>query len=244
MKSASDSYELHTLLHQAELLIEANQVTEALKLYDLIIEQDSTAIYILQRRGLMRRLTGDFNGAISDYNQAIEMSPDDAGLYCERGACLAHQLSHITSIDRYTKTASLERIIADYNASVERDPSNDSAWLAIVETRLLQHDWDTAISSYALCRPYIRSDQYLLVRAWLGCLALCLAGDKIEAEDSAPLDDMRIKLHTTSWCVPEVDRLLDELQNDGNSIPTLDCAMKIQHRFLDHFSEKPILCIK
>ena len=240
MKDVSDSCELRALVHHAELLIETGQLIDALALYDRIIQQSRPASHLLQRRGWLRRLTGEFDGSIADYDRAIELSPDDAGLYCDRGACLAHRMSTMPNLDGQTRKESLERVIADYRASVERDPAHSSAWLALLEAHLLQHDWDTAIADYALCRPYINTAQYRLVRAWLGCLALCLVGDPVEEEDKAPLYDMSIRMRHTSWCVAEIDSLLVGLVQNGYDNAAVACATELHQQFLNHFVETPI----
>jgi len=240
MKETVDCPELVTLLQQAELLIDADRLPDALELYDQTLERYRPAIHLLQRRGWLRRLTGDLDGAISDYDNAIALSPDDADLYCNRGACLAHRMSNLPELDRSTRVKCLAQVIDNYHASVERDPGNASAWLALVEAHLLQHDWDAAIANYALCRPYINTDQYRLVRAWLGCLAMCLAGDAIDEEDEALMHDNRIKLQHTSWCVAEIDSLLDELGSDGCSNAMLVNALELHRLFLDHFIDKAI----
>lgn len=240
MMATSDSNDLQVLLDHAELLMETGRLQEALILYDRIVGEGSSDSHYLQRRGMLRRLTGNLTGAITDYDQAIELSPDDASLYCERGACLAHRMSNTPDLDKQAKMQCLAQVIGDYQACVERDPTNASAWLALVEAHLLQHDWDAAITGYAQCRPYIKTDQYLLVRAWLGCLAMCLANELTEDEDIALLYDKRIKLHHTSWCIAEIDTLLDELARGGYDNAALGCAMEFQQQFLSHFIESPI----
>jgi len=240
MKPTPNSQEPYALLQHAELLINAGQLPDALILYDRIIEQSRPASYLLQRRGWLRRLTGDFTGANADYDQAIKLSPDDASLYCDRGACLSHRMSNMPDLDRQMKMECLEQVVDNYQACVERDPTNASAWLALVEAYLLQHDWDMAIATYALCQPYINTDQYLLVRAWLGCLAMCLAGDDINDEDEAPLHGVSIRLGPTTWCIAEIDGLLDELKSAQGITQKVALAIKIHQRFLGNFDEEPI----
>jgi len=188
-------------------------------------------------------LNSNFDGAITDFSAAIECSPDDADLYWERGASRTHQLSGASGIDALTRSSLLKEVLADYQASVERDPANADAWLGIVETELLLHDWDAAISHYAQCRPHIDIEQHRVVRAWLGCLALCMAGDEIDEEDEAALIDDTIRLGRTDWCVAEIDSLLSELESMQSMNHTLVCAMNIHRRFLEHFDDHPIRAV-
>ncbi|MCU7805604.1 MAG: tetratricopeptide repeat protein [Candidatus Thiodiazotropha sp. (ex Lucinoma borealis)] len=240
MNEVFHPHEQLVLLQQAELLIEANQLCDALVMFNRIIDQSRPASYLLQRRGWLRRLTGDLDGAIADYDRAIALSPDEADLYCSRGACLAHSMSMCPEIDRSVRLKCLEEVIDNYLASVERDPGNASAWLALVEAYLVQHDWDEAIATYAQSRPFITTEQYILVRAWLGCLAMCLAGDAINDKDKVPLHDTSIRLGRTDWCVAEIDGLLDELKSKQSMVHKFRHAMEIHQKFLGHFYENPI----
>lgn len=190
---SEDTFTTHLIQH-AESLIDSGNLAEALEQYKQIVAKIPPNAFLYQRLGLLRRLTGDFAGGLRDYDQAIAMSPDEADLYCQRGACRSHALSNMTNVDEQTRKHWLEMTITDYRNTVERDPSHSNAWLATIENHLLVHNWDNAIAVYALCRPYITTNQYLLVRAWLGCLAMCFAGDIIEEDDKALLYDDTILL--------------------------------------------------
>jgi hypothetical protein len=112
--------------------------------------------------------------------------------------------------------------------------------LAILETDMLLHNWDDAISNYGACKPYINSREYHLVRSWLGCLSLIFAGDPLEEEDRKPLDDNSIRLGRTHWCVSEIDSLLIELEKEGFDKDKLNRAKVLHQKFIGHFSEPPM----
>ena len=234
---------INEMIEHAELLINSGENGKALALYDQVIAEAAPDSFLYRQRGKLRRMNNNFDGAIMDFSAAIKCSPDDADLYWERGASRTHQLSGASGIDEPTRSSLLKESLTDYQASVERDPANANAWLDIVETDLLLHDWDAAISHYAQCRPHICSEQYRVVRAWLGCLALCMAGDGIAEEDGAALYDDTIRLDRTDWCVAEIDGLLDELESVQDMSHTLACAMNVHRSFLEHFDDHPIRAV-
>lgn len=232
--------ELKYLVEKAESYIDSNNLVQALKIYTQLIENFSSQSHYLKKRALTYRMMGEFNAAISDMDKAIELDPDDAVSYWERGACYAHKLSLLKDISKNEKTHLLEKILKDYKASVEREPTSSAAWLAILETDMLLQNWDDAISNYGSCKPYIDTKEYQLVRSWLGCLSLIFADESIEDEDMKSLNDCTIRLNRGSWCVSEIDSLFIELENEKLNKEKLKIAEEIHKRFLDHFDEPPM----
>ena len=232
--------EIKYLMEKAECYIDSDNLQQALKCYDQLIEISVSYPHFFKRRAWLHRMLGAFDAAISDMNKAIELNPDDSTSYWERGACYAHRLSQITDIGKDEKKSLLKKILQDYKGSVQRNPSSSAGWLAIIETEMLLHNWDDAISNYGACKPYIDSREYHLVRAWLGCLSLIFADDPIEEEDKKPLDDNSIRLRRTSWCVSEIDSLITELEQKDFNKEKLEKAREIHQTFLNHFDEPAI----
>lgn len=232
--------EIKYLTEKAESCIDAHDLRQALKIYNQLVEGASPHPHFYKRRAWINRMVGQFDAAISDMNEAIELNPDDSVSYWERGACYAHKLSQITTIGKDEKKTLLNKILQDYKSSVQRNPSSSEGWLAILETDMLLQNWDDAISNYGACKPYIDSREYHLVRSWLGCLSLIFAGDPLEEEDRKPLDDNSIRLRRTQWCVSEIDSLLIELEKEGFDKDKLNRAKILHQKFIDHFSEPPM----
>lgn len=234
--------EIKYLMEKAESYIDSDNLQQALKCYNQLIENSASYphFYLFKRRAWLHRMLGAFDAAISDMNKVIELNPDDSTSYWERGACYAHKLSQITDIGKDEKKSLLNKILQDYKGSVQRNPSSSEGWLAIIETEMLLHNWDDAISNYGACKPYIESREYHLVRAWLGCLSLIFAGDPIEEEDKKPLDENSIRLRKTHWCVSEIDSLITELEQKDFNKEKLEKAREIHQAFLNHFDEPPI----
>lgn len=232
--------EVKFLLEQAERYSASRDYRRSLDCYSRIVEGAPPHPQYFKRRTLIRRLLGDLDGAIADMNRAVELDPDDANSYWERGACFSHKLSLNKDIDRAKREELLGKILADYKASVTRNPTSAEGWLAIVETDLLMHDWDDAIGNYGSCKPYIDSKSNQLVRSWLGTLALDLAGDAPDEEDRKLLDDMSIRLNDSAWCVSEIESLLAELESEGFDREKLRKTKETHRRFLEHFDEPPL----
>ena len=66
-------------------------------------------------RGHVKSKLGDYQGAIADYNKAIELDPKDATTYKLRG----HEKS---------KLGDYQGEIADYNKAIELDPKDAEAY--------------------------------------------------------------------------------------------------------------------
>jgi len=232
--------EIQYLAQRAESYAGSHTYERALECYDQLIQKSAPHPYHLKRRGFCHRLLGNLEKAIDDFTKAIQLDPDDGTTYWERGATRAQKLSLEMKIPRARKREMLAQILIDYKASVERIPTSEEGWLAILETDMLLHEWDDAISTYGACKPYIASQSYQLVRAWLGSLALTFAGDELDDECKKPLSDMITRMKNTEWCVSEVDSLFIELGNENFDALRLDKAKAIHQKFLDHFDEPPI----
>ena len=228
------------LVELAERFVNSSAYSSALDLYNQIIATESANPFLYKRRGFIHRMMGELDQAIDDFSHAITLDPDDSASFWERGACRSQKLSFTTDITDNERATTHTLILQDYKASVTRNPSSTEAWLAIIEIHLLMRNWDDAISDYGACMAYITSNEYQLIRAWLGCLALTLAGDGIEQDDEAPLNDDSIRLSRTHWCLSEIDNLLNTLNKDTFDLQKLSIAKNIHHQFLEHFNEKPI----
>jgi tetratricopeptide (TPR) repeat protein len=69
----------------------------------------------LVKRGLQRMAAKNYKGAIEDFTQALELTPDDINLFLNRG--------FIKSL-----SGDEEGAVEDYNKSIVYNPKNASAW--------------------------------------------------------------------------------------------------------------------
>src|SRR6266540_3170541 len=86
-------------------------------------------------RGLAREAKGDHDGAIADYNRAIDLNPKYAGAYNNRG--LAKQAK-----------GDLDGAIADYNCAIELCPKQPRAYMNRGFAKQAKGDHDGAIADY------------------------------------------------------------------------------------------------
>jgi tetratricopeptide (TPR) repeat protein len=87
------------------------------------------------RDGLDKAAKEDFNGAIADYNRAIELNPNLAEAYNNRGLARSHQQD-------------FNGAIADYNRAIELNPNLAEAYNNRGLTRSHQQDFNGAIADY------------------------------------------------------------------------------------------------
>lgn len=183
----------------------------------------------------------DWDHAINNIQQVIRLNPDHADGHLCIAIYLTMKLSD-ASPERFSDHhALIEEALNHYNACLERDPSNRTAWLNAAETWLFIRHWDDALSYYAQCQPYINNTASKLTREWIGCLALALAGDPIAEDDRQLLSDQSIRLPEGAHDTEQVRILLDELQNEDFDCGRLEQAREIQHEFLQHFDSDQAL---
>ncbi|HLW66308.1 MAG TPA: tetratricopeptide repeat protein, partial [Gemmataceae bacterium] len=86
-----------------------NDRTEALKLVEQAIAADAKSADAYALRADIRTASRQFDKAVADYTKAIELNPQSAALYDQRGTA-------------YFKLAKIAESLADYNKSIELDP--------------------------------------------------------------------------------------------------------------------------
>lgn len=228
------------LIEKAELCVNSEKWDEAARCYDELSKNDPTNPYYykcIARIYLCKQDPFSNYCAIIYINKGIELGPDDSDSHYLSGAIHAQMLNFQRNIREEEKKKVAAKIIADYEASLERDPTNESAWLGKLERYIVDRNWDLAISWYAQCN--IKTKEYQLVRAWLGCLALILEGYSIENDDKQPIFDNTIRLKSGAWCVTEIENLLMELEHGGESREKVGRAKEYHEKFLSHFDGEP-----
>jgi tetratricopeptide (TPR) repeat protein len=232
--------EVSILLEKAESFIGTKEFAEALKCLNQLLYNVPRHPHFLKRRGFCKRMIGNMYEAINDYDEALRMDPDDGITYWERGACY-NDIPYLGKIlDEETKKNLLEKALKDYRSSIERIPTSQEAWLAVLDIDICLYEFDDAISNYGACRPYIQTREYQVVRSWYGCLAFTLAGDPIDEEDISALNDQSVRLRWQHWTTYSIDTLLIELKEKGFEKEKLDKTKAIHQKFIDHFDEPPI----
>jgi tetratricopeptide (TPR) repeat protein len=232
--------QIQILLERAETLVAAKGFAEALRCYDQLIGNAPSHPHFFKGRGFCKRMLGNMYGAINDYDEALRIDPDDGDTYWERGACY-NDIPYLgETIDPNQKRNLLEKALKDYRSAIQRIPTSEEAWLAILDIDLCLCEFDDAISDYGACKPYIHTREYQVVRSWYGCLAFSLAGDPIEEGDISALNDQSVRLRWQHWTTYSIDELFIELEQRGFDKDRIGKAKPIHQKFIDHFDEPPI----
>src|SRR4029077_18844208 len=97
--------------------------------------QTSAAADDYNSRGLAKEAKGDYDGAIADFNRAIELDPKLAIFYTNRG--LAKEAK-----------GDLDGAIADYTRAIELDPKQPGAYMNRGLAKEAKGDLDGAIPDF------------------------------------------------------------------------------------------------
>lgn len=231
--------EIKNLLEKAKAYGSRNK--KALECLNTIIKNTSPQFYYFSARAAILCDLGREEQAIEDINKAIELNPDQGGLYLLRGEILLTKVQGMKDKNVFSKENNqlLEKVVTDYKVAVGKNPSLPLIWLNLIEFNILLHKWDDAISIYGSARPYIDTKEDQLIRSWLGCVALALAGDPIEEEDKKPLYDQTIKITGAALVgriiSPSFHREIIEMgaSTDGR----WEKLVEIHKLFLEHFHD-------
>jgi tetratricopeptide (TPR) repeat protein/S1-C subfamily serine protease len=105
-----DPKDRRSMNEKALLLSKNRQYTAAITIYDEMIRERAEG-YSYLNRGLAKLNSGDKQGAIVDYNQAIKINPNDAMYYSNRGIAKS-------------KLGDDRGAISDFNQAIEIDSGN------------------------------------------------------------------------------------------------------------------------
>lgn len=133
--------------------------------------------------------------ALDDICKAIDLDPDQALYYQNRGEVRLLLLKYRTN--EADRTNEMALAMRDFETALSKDPTVSAVWLYLIMLNLLFDNWDEAISVYGQSKIYVTKNEDQLIRAWLGCLAITITGEKLTKEDSEPLQ----KSYTVFNCV-------------------------------------------
>jgi tetratricopeptide (TPR) repeat protein len=112
-----------------------------------IIKSDSTLQYPFIARGYYRLTNGDYQGALSDYNRALEIDDKDPHLWLNRGLTKE-------------KLDDLSGAFGDYTQAIDRDEKFANAWFNRGNVLMKQQRFPDAIEDYTVAILY-KSDYAL-----------------------------------------------------------------------------------
>lgn len=140
---------METVYQKVDQLIQNNQLQEALKLLEnnIKINQQDANLYVLQ--GVVYRKLGDYAQAVSIFQKAIFLAPNQADTYSELGVTFFHQKQLDLALENMDKAVSLEPLnpyryssrayikdankdvdgaILDYEKAISLDPEDAVAY--------------------------------------------------------------------------------------------------------------------
>ena len=187
------------LVKTGEAYAALNQPDEALKAYDRAVVAVPDNIVILNDRGAYRRFRGNLQGAVEDFSKCIEINPNFAMGYLNRGITLCDLAQYETADSDLTKaleskvqphlvhrlrgTARMGRgltaeALSDYSAAIELVPAYAVAYEDRGVARLILKDFAGAAADF---REAIKqAPQQANSHLWLS-LAVGRAGNAGEA---------------------------------------------------------------
>jgi tetratricopeptide (TPR) repeat protein len=172
------------------------------------------------------------DSAIDDMNKAIALDRDRGYFFLARGSYTWEKTVLETGTQRIKKE---NAFISDYKACLSKTPTFSTAWLDLIAIYILSEQWDDAISTYGQCLPYMDTRQAHLFRAYLGSLALILAGDPVEEEDLKALRDRTIYLDTVYGRDANICFFLGEVKKTEPYAGKWEQMLQIMVLFIDHF---------
>ena len=152
---------------------------------------------------------------------------------------LSHEVHKRGQLTDRKENENINKILNDYTQALERDPTNRAAWINLIEMNVILRRWDDAIAYFGASRTYITSPSFQVIRSFLGCLALALAGDEISDEDRSALDDVGIPVPHSLYRFSESEVLLQNLVEEEYAQTRISKALDIHESFLEHFQEIP-----
>lgn len=233
--------EIKFLTKKAEIYENENNYKQALGCYkEIINKSEPNSLFYKQRAHIYSRLL-DFEMSIKDIRNAIEIDGDNSDFHFLLGGyLLSNALSTNGKIIGIENKSKLEEVVNCYRVSLEKEPTNECAWINLIEINILSNNWDDAISNFGSCKSYIKSQELKLIRSFLGCLAIILSGDIIDDVDLIILEMDSVRLTNNIYRVCEIETLIDELEKSGFDSKRIEKGKIIYKLFIKHYDEEPI----
>lgn len=228
------------LLDRADACTASGQHELAIDFYTQLLTAYGENADLHLRRAAAYSDLYEFSRAADDARQAAALAPDNANHYWILGGyLLSDELVKSGTIIASNNKARFDEIIRAYSTALEKDPVSEAAWLNLIEINLLLSRYDEAISSYGACSPYITSQQFVLIRSFLGCLAITLNGEPLEQDDKKPLLDDSIRITSPCYRMGEVTALITNLDQFTTDEIIKKKAREIYELFLHHYDDVP-----
>ena len=225
-------------LHQAEVYCKTQQwdraITSASEALD--IDPNYSAAYMV--RALAYRCRGQLNEAVDDYGKVIDLDPQGAEAWKFRGACRAQEAANAQSAS--VAEGLNEMAYEDYRRAFELKPNDEQCGLALLEHEICLGKYREAVGTTGEMWPRIQAPLNKLICAWLGAIAMILAGrpERRWIHLKEHLENSNETLDPTAWCLAEIEGHLESLESRIDDRGRLDRARMIHGMFRVRFSDK------
>ena len=233
-------HEMYILLENAEILRKNGKYEEALVNYDVLINNSNPQAFYYRNRAQIYDNLLKFQKAIEDIKSAIRMNPDNAEYYWLLGGYLvSNEMMLHGKITKFSSKKVFEDAALFYHKSLEKDPINECAWINLIEISLFANKWDDAICYFGVCKPYIKTLAFQLIRSFLGSLALILSDEEIDTDILTMLNDSSIRISNEHYRVCEIESLIFELEKSGGNAAKIIRVTEIYKLFMSHYDDEP-----
>lgn len=159
---------------------------------------------------------------IQDCTKVIDIEPDDAFAYNDRGRA-------------YIRKGDLESAIFNYGKALELEPSLTIAALNKISAEIILGRYKDAVGTYGEWRRDVISPEQMVIASSLICIALALDGKSYE-DYTAPLLDRKVRLkYLHIWNYTGTDRYLAKIEKEDYFSDRVSKAKEIQNLFKEHF---------
>ena len=184
------------------------------------------------------RRAGQLNEAVDDYGKVIDLDPQGAEAWKFRGACRAQEAANAQSAS--VAEGLNEMAHEDYRRAFELKPNDEQCGLALLEHEICLGKYREAVGTTGEMWPRIQAPLNKLICAWLGAIAMILAGrpERRWIHLKEHLENSNETLDPTAWCLAEIEGHLESLESRIDDRGRLDRARMIHGMFRVRFSDK------
>ena len=117
-------------------LCNSESSSEQIQQLDRLIHKHREFPLAYAQRAYQYYMAGNYDLAISDYDTAIMLDPDNTSYILERGML-------------WVKNNGIDKAINDFNRVLNLDKNNDQAWYNLANAYFLNNDYETSIEFYS-----------------------------------------------------------------------------------------------
>jgi tetratricopeptide (TPR) repeat protein len=121
---------------KASELVSQGRIKDAIAALDKAVEKNKDLYAVYKFRASLKRMTGDFAGALGDYSLAIEQKTDDGELYEQR------------AMMRLYSRQDSSLVLADLDAAVANGRRHEKVYATRAMIKMQMRDTDGAIADY------------------------------------------------------------------------------------------------